>query len=164
MILPKNNQKSHHKAFVPKTLVPNLSEEVKQASVGGVYGIELPELVKFRMPYPGEPNGETVPAIQFKCKSLFTKSPDTLHKCNQTIKTLIGQGSGDQIEIVSCGKCRTSYLIRTTYDDAGHLTVATSVWEINRNIKNYCKVKRDKDYKVWLEFNSEEKKKEKEDE
>lgn len=152
------SQKNNHKPFIPKHLVPNLSEEVKREAVGGVYGIELPELVNFRMPYPDAPNGETVPAIQFKCQSLFTKSPDTLCKCNQTIKTLVGRGSGDQTEIVSCGKCRTSYLIRTTYDNEGHLKISTSVWEVNRNIKNYCKVKRDKDYKVWLEFNSEEKK------
>jgi len=46
-------------------------------------------------------------------------------------------------------------VIRTSYDDEGHLNISTSVWEVNRNIKNYCKVKRDKDYKVWLEFNTE---------
>lgn len=148
--------KSHKHSYTPKHLVPNLSDEVKREAVGGVYGIDLPELVNFNMPYPDEPNGETVPAIQFKCQSLFTKSPDTLCKCNQTIKTLIGRGSGDQTEIVSCGKCRTSYLIRTTYDEKGHLTVSMSVWEVNRNIKNYCEVKRDKDYKVWLSFNTEE--------
>ena len=152
MTSPKNHKPT---PFIPKHLVPNLSEEVKRASVGGVYGIDLPELVNFNMPYPDEPNGETVPAIQFKCQSLFTKSPDTLCKCNQTIKTLVGKGSGDQTEIVACGKCRTSYVIRTSYDDEGHLTISTSVWEVNRNIKNYCEVKRDKDYKVWLSFNTE---------
>lgn len=152
MTLPKN----HKHSYTPKHLIPNLSEEVKREAVGGIYGIDLPKLVEFNMPYPDEPNGDTVPAIQFKCQSLFTKSPDTLCKCNQTIKTLIGRGSGDQTEIVSCGKCRTSYLIRTTYDEKGHLTVSMSVWEVNRNIKNYCEVKRDKDYKVWLSFNTEE--------
>lgn len=141
--------------FTPKRLIPNLSEDVRNAAVGGVYGIDLPELIEFKMPYPGAKKGEAVSALKFKCQSLFTKSPDTLCKCNQTIKTLVGRGSGDQTEIISCGKCRTSYLIRTTYDDVGHLKISTSVWEVNRNIRNYCNVKRDKDYKVWLAFNTE---------
>lgn len=145
-----------HKPFVPQHLVPNLSEEVKRAAVGGVYGIGSPELVNISMPYPDAPGGEPVQAIQFRCQSLFTKFPDTLCKCNQTIKTLIGKGSGDQIEIVSCGKCRTSYLIRTAYDENGELTITTDVWEVNRNIMNYCKVKRDKHHRVWLEFNDKE--------
>ena len=62
MTSPRNHKST---PFVPKHLIPNLSEEVKRASVGGVYGIDLPELVNFNMPYPDEPNGETVPAIQF---------------------------------------------------------------------------------------------------
>lgn len=144
----------NHKSYVPKHLVPTLSDEVKRAAVGDVYGIEPPELVNINMPYLNEPNGAFVPAIQFRCQSLFTKFPDTLCKCNQTVKTLIGKGSGDQIEIVSCGKCRTSYLIRTAYDKNGELNISTEVWEVNRNIKNYCKVKRDKEHRVWLEFNS----------
>ena len=145
-----------HKPFVPQHLVPNLSEEVKRAAVGGVFEIVPLDLVNISMPYPDAPGGEPVQAIQFRCQSLFTKFPDTLCKCNQTVKTLIWGGSGDQIEIVSCGKCRTSYLIRTAFDEDGVLQHSADVWEVNRNIMNYCKVKRDKQHRVWLEFNSKE--------
>lgn len=163
----------------PLSLIPTLDDEVKRASVGGVYEVKEPAQYKSTMPYPypysqptsqsdgngngnGNGNGSEqdenreIETIQFRCQSLFTKSPDTIHCCNQTIKTIIGRGSGEQTEIISCGKCRTSYLIKTTYHDGEkEPTIKAAVWEINRNIKNYCKVKRDSEQRVWLEFNSE---------
>ena len=156
MTSSKNHNSPAPKRFVPKHLIPNLSEDVKKDTTDGIYGVGVPKEHAFDMPYHNENDDGTIPAIQLRCQSLFTKTPDTVCKCNQVVKTIVGKGSGDQTEIVSCGKCRTSYLIRTTYDEDGNPTVTSSIWEMGRNIQNYCDVKRDKDYNVWLKFNKEE--------
>lgn len=142
--------------------IPELAQEVAERTTEGIYEIEVPELVNDRIRVPasevnGGNLGEFVPTIKFQCRSLFAKSPNTVCKCNATVKTLVGRGTGDQTEIISCGKCRTSYIIRQHYDDAGHLDISMSVWDLGRNVQQFCKMKRDKDYKVWVEFNKEKK-------
>ncbi len=134
--------------------VPILSKEVAEKTQEGIYKVELPKIVdyKFRM---GE---EYIPSLQFKCQSLFAKRPNEVHCCNSTVKTIIGKGSGDQTELIECGKCRTSYLIRSHYNDDGTLEIKTSVWDIGRNAKRFCSTKRDKDYNFWVEFNQEKNK------
>lgn len=130
--------------------VPVLSEEIAKKTVNGVYRIELPKLRDYKMPYL---DGKTIPAIQFRCQSLFAKKPNEVCCCNSVVKTIIGRGTGDQTEIIECGKCRTSYIIRTRYDEEGHLEIKTTVWDTGRNVQKFCTLKRDKDYNTWVEFN-----------
>ena len=135
-----------------KTLhpVPVLSKEVQEKTQDGIYKIELPKLVDYKMPYV---DGKTVPAIQFRCQSLYAKKPNEICCCNSVVKTIVGGGTGDQTEIIECGKCRTAYLIRTPYNDDGTLEIKTTIWDTGRNVKAFCTMKRDKDYNTWVEFN-----------
>ena len=130
-------------------LIPELSEEVKKESVGGVYEIKKPTVTEYKFDY-GE--GKTVDSLQLRCQSLFVKRPNEIHRCNSLVKTIIGGGTGDQTELIECGRCRTSYLVRTQYDDKGHLTIKVNVWDLGRNLKQYADLKRDKDYRIWVNF------------
>ena len=130
-------------------LVPELSDEVKADSVGGVYEIKKPEVSEYKFNYDGK---ETVDSLQLRCQSLLVKRPGVIHRCNSLVKTIIGGGTGDQTELIECGRCRTSYLVRTKYDDAGHLEIRVNVWDLSRNVKQYADLKRDKDYKIWVNF------------
>lgn len=139
-------------------LVPVLSPEVADQTHENIYEIEVPELVNDKIKVPASSldptdKGGFVPTIKFQCRSLFAKKPNVICKCNATVKTMVGRGTGDQTEIVSCGKCRTSYIVRQRYDEKGQLNIAMSVWDLGRNVQQFCKAKRDGDYKVWVEFN-----------
>lgn len=135
---------------LPK-LIPNLSEEVKRECVGGVYEIHKPTISEHTFTY-GE-DRKTVKSLQLRCQSLFVKRPDTVCKCNSLVKTIIGGGTGDQTELIECGRCRTSYLVRTIYDETGHLEVRIEPWDLGRNVKKYAELRRDKDYRIWVSFN-----------
>lgn len=129
--------------------VPVLSPEVAKDTQDGIFKIELPKVVDYKFPM----DGRVIPSLQFKCQSLYAKRPNEICKCNSVIKTIVGKGTGDQTEIIECGKCRTSYLIRSHYNEDGTLEIKTSVWDIGRNAKRFCSTKRDKDYNFWVEFN-----------
>lgn len=133
----------------PEYLVPTLSEEVAKDCVGGVFEIKKPTVQEYKFEYDGK---KPVDALQLKCQSLFVKRPDTIHRCNSLVKTIIGGGTGDQTELIECGRCRTSYLVRTQYDDKGHLNIKVNVWDLGRNLKQYADLKRDKDYRIWVNF------------
>lgn len=135
-------------------LVPILSEEVKKECVGGVYEIKKPTIQEYKFDYEGK---KPVDALQLKCQSLFIKRPGTVCKCNSLVKTIIGGGTGDQTELIECGRCRTSYLVRTQYDDEGHLNIRVNTWDLGRNLKQYAELKRDKDYRIWVNFNEDKK-------
>lgn len=130
-------------------LVPELSEEVKTQSVGGVYEIKKPTVTEHKFDYGQE---KPVDSLQLRCQSLFVKRPNEIHCCNSLVKTIIGGGTGDQTELIECGRCRTSYLVRTVYDEKGHLNIKVNVWDLGRNLKQYADLKRDKDYKIWVNF------------
>lgn len=130
-------------------LVPTLSDEVKKEAVGGVYEIKKPTATSYTFNYGKD---KQVPSIQLRCQSLFVKRPDEIHCCNSLVKTIVGNGTGDQCELIECGRCRTSYLVRTIYDEQGHLDIRVDVWDLGRNLKQYADLKRDKDYKIWVNF------------
>lgn len=130
-------------------LVPVLSPEVQAKTANGVYKIELPKLVDYKFPM----NGSYVPSIQFRCQSLYAKKPNEIHCCNSVVKTVIGKGTGDQTELIECGKCRTAYIVRTIYKDDGTMDIRTAIWDTGRNVKQFCEFKQDKDYNFWVEFN-----------
>ena len=130
-------------------LVPTLSDEVKRDCVGGVYEIKKPIVQEYKFDYNGQ---KPVDSLQLRCQSLFVKRPDEICKCNSLVKTIIGGGTGDQTELIECGRCRTSYLVRTQYDEAGHLNIKINVWDLGRKLKQYADLKRDKDYKIWVNF------------
>lgn len=131
--------------------IPVLSDEVKARCVGGVFKIDLPNQIPYKFPFDGH---KPVPSIQLRCQSLLTQKPNIVACCNSTVKTIIGEGSGDQVEIVECGRCRTAYLIHTHYDEgAKEPKINIKVWDTGRNVKRYCKMKRDDDHNIWVEFN-----------
>lgn len=135
----------------PEELVPVLSDEVKERSVGGIFKIDTPNQIPYQFPFDGH---KPIPSIQLKCQSLLTQRPNIVACCNSTVKTIIGGGSGDQVELIECGRCRTSYLVRTHYDEGDptpHIDIR--VWDTGRNVKKYTKMKRDKNQDVWVEFN-----------
>lgn len=132
-----------------KRLIPRLSPEVATRTVDGVFEIELPQAVEYKLPM----NDKFIPSLQLRCQSLLVKRPNTVCCCNSVVKTIVGQGKGDQTEIIECGKCRTAYLVRTIYGDDGSLVLKTAVWNLGRNILPFGRLKQDKDYHFWIEFN-----------
>lgn len=112
--------------------IPTLSAEVEAETIDGEYIIHEPYEYKSVLKVDGETKCDT---IQLRCRSLYTRAGDEIHKCNATVKTIVGDGCGDQTEIVECGKCRTAYLIRQQYID-GKLVLRMSVWGTSRNINN----------------------------
>lgn len=133
--------------------IPILDTAVKNACVDGVYKIDLPTLKKSRLVIDGQDKCGT---IQLRCNSCYVKHPDTICKCNSTVKTIVGGGTGDQCEIIECGKCRTSYLVRTIYDEQGKLHLNISVWDSGRNIKNFSRREHNEQLDFLLRFNKEE--------
>lgn len=140
--------------FKPKHLIPKLSEEVAAKTADGIYQVELPAIVKSTIRV-GEKNVDT---LQFRCQSLFVKKPNEMCCCNSVVKTIVGSGTGDQTELIECGKCRTSYILRTIYNKDGTVEFRTAVYDVSRNVKNYGKFRCDKDYRYWVEFNKPDKK------
>ncbi len=141
--------KSNKQQYELPYLVPTLSDEVKSECVGGVYEIQKPTVQEYKFDYDGK---TPVDSLQLRCQSLFVKRPDEICKCNSLVKTIIGGGTGDQTELIECGRCRTSYLVRTVYDEEGHLNIRVNVWDLGRKLKQYADLKRDKDYKIWVNF------------
>ena len=135
----------------PLHLVPNLSPEVqKETDENKVYSIKNPTQQKGSLCVVGVP---TQDMIQLRCNSLNVKKPDTVCKCNSVVKTIIGNATGDQIDIVECGKCRTSYLVRTRRDENGELKITAKVWDISRNLKNFVTMMHNDDYDFLVKFN-----------
>lgn len=133
--------------------VPILDSAVQNAIKDGVYKIDLPTLKKDKLMIDGKAQCGT---IQLRCNSCYVKHPDTICKCNSTVKTIVGGGTGDQCEIIECGKCRTSYLVRTIYDEEGKLHLNVSVWDTGRNIKNFSRREHNENLDFLLRFNTEE--------
>lgn len=133
--------------------IPVLDSSVKNAIKDGVYKIDLPTLKKSKLMIDNQPKCGT---IQLRCNSCYVKHPDTICKCNSTVKTIVGGGTGDQCEIIECGKCRTSYLVRTQYDDEGKLHLNVSVWDTGRNIKNFSRREHNENLDFLLRFNEDE--------
>lgn len=129
--------------------VPKLSPEMRMKLNNGVYEIAPPRVVDYVMPM----NDKGVPSLQLKCNSLYVKRPNEMHCCNSVVSTIIGKGTGDQTELVECGKCRTAYIIRKIYHEDGTLEIKTLVWDVGRKCKQFCELKRDNDYRCWVEFN-----------
>lgn len=130
--------------------IPVLDSSVKNAIKDGVYKIDLPTLKKSKLMIDGKAQCGT---IQLRCNSCYVKHPDTICKCNSTVKTIVGGGTGDQCEIIECGKCRTSYLVRTQYDEEGKLHLNVSVWDTGRNLKNFSRREHNENLDFLLRFN-----------
>lgn len=130
--------------------IPVLDSSVKNAIKDGVYKIDLPTLKKSKLMIDGKAQCST---IQLRCNSCYVKHPDTICKCNSTVKTIVGGGTGDQCEIIECGKCRTSYLVRTQYDEEGKLHLNVSVWDTGRNLKNFSRREHNENLDFLLRFN-----------
>lgn len=135
---------------IPRKVATLDEEVIKACDENGVYTVNLPELQNSELELDGQKVCKT---ILLRCQSLYVKQPDTICKCNSVVKTIVGAGTGDQCEIIECGKCRTSYLVRTIYDKEGHLKMNVSVWDTGRNLRPFTKRTHDDDYNFKLEFN-----------
>lgn len=135
---------------IPRKVAILDEEVVKACDKDGVYTVNLPELQNSELELDGQKICKT---ILLRCQSLYVKQPDTICKCNSVVKTIVGGGTGDQCEIIECGKCRTSYLVRTIYDKEGHLKMNVSVWDTGRNLRPFTRRSHDDDYNFKLEFN-----------
>lgn len=133
--------------------IPKLDGEVRNAIKDDLYLIQPPTPKKGGLTIDTVDGPKLCHTIQLRCNSCFVKHPDTVCKCNSVVKTVVGGGTGDQCEIIECGKCRTSYLIRTIYDDGGHMKLNVSVWDTGRNIKCFSHREHDDDYNFLLRFN-----------
>ena len=145
--------KSNKEEEIPY-LIPVLSDEVAKECQEGIYEIKKPTVERYKFDYDGK---KPVDALQLRCQSLNVQRPDVILKCNSLVKTIIGGGTGDQTELIECGRCRTSYLVRTIYQPSGKLEIRVNVWDLGRKLKQYAAIKRGSDYKIWVNFNSEKK-------
>lgn len=136
--------------------VPTLDTGIKRRMTdAGYFKVDLPKPVRSKLLVKGEGPVDT---IELRCQSCYVSHPDTIKPCNSVVKTIVGGGLGDQSEIVECGKCRTSYFIRTQYDKKGHLKLKMRVWNLGRNVRNFtarCEHNNDLDYLI--KFNQEKK-------
>lgn len=115
--------------------IPRLDKAVAEETVNGEYKINTPTEVHSKLNLSSE---DPKSVVRLNCNSLITYSPDTIVKCNSCVGTILYGGTGDQTEIIECGKCRTSYLVRTRFDDEGVPHISCAIWDISRNVKNYC--------------------------
>lgn len=139
----------------PRTLFPNLDPELaKELGDDYTYNIPTPTVKKGTLTVVGVPSQEM---RQVYCNSLCVKKPDTVCKCNSVITTLVGEPEGDQIQIVECGKCRTSYLMRTRKDENGEVKITAKIWDVSRNLKNFVQQIENDNYDFLVKFNKKEK-------
>lgn len=130
--------------------IPHLDPAVAKETKNGEYKLKPPTEELGEIIITGR---KPVPAVRLHCNSLITYHPDTIVKCNSCIKTILCDGTGDQTEIIECGKCRTSYLVRTRFSDTGQLKIDCAVWDISRNVKNYCFATTNQDGDFIVRFN-----------
>ena len=130
--------------------IPELSDEVITRSKDGVYKIDIPTQKPSKLFLE---KGENCDTIQLRCNSLYLRNGNKVHCCNSTVTTIIGNGSGDQTEIVECAKCRTSYLIRKQYKD-GKLNLRMAIWDTSRNLKNVSYLDHNDNGDYLIKFNT----------
>lgn len=147
MILPKAEKPRYERK------IPHLSADVEAKTKDGIYQIDLPTLQPSTLKIDGVEKTDT---IQLRCNSLYLRSGEHIHCCNSTVKSIVGNGTGDQTEIIECAKCRTSYLIRQRYIN-GKLELKMSVWDTSRNIKNCSFHQHDKQGNYLVKFNTQSK-------
>lgn len=113
------------------------------------FKIAQPEIVDGKMQF----GANIVNTLRFICHAPYMRKDGTIDVCHNPMKTVVGRGTGDQTEIVECGKCRSQYIIRTIYDDAGHVTFSNSIWDIGRKVSSVGTLWTDrKDYTSYVKF------------
>lgn len=139
-----------------KLTVKTSNEADLHIDAKGRYRIDRPEVVDGSMTFG--PN--TVKTLRFICQSAYMMKDGTVDVCHNPFKTIVGGGTGDQTEIVECGKCRTQYIVRTKYGYLGTLELQTSVWDIGRKIAAEGRLWTDKtDYTSYIKFKLKDEKK-----
>lgn len=139
--------------------VPVLGASVKKMlQPNGCVMIDLPKTEE-TVTYAGQ---RKVRSINLRCQGLVVKTteegePRLVDKCNGSLKTIVGRGTGDQTELISCSKCRTAYIVRQKWDDEGHLEIQTTVYDMSDRLKALGEGGLDKDFNYWIAFNPEKK-------
>lgn len=111
--------------------------------------IQQLEIVKGRMNF-GKSSVET---LRFICHAPYVRKDNSIDICMNPMKTVVGGGTGDQTEIIECGKCRSQYIIRTQYSDLGHVNFSTSIWDVGRKLKAMGRfMSAHDDYKGCIDF------------
>ena len=109
---------------------------VGRTTVDGKFHLYLPTISKGEMDF-GKYKQKT---LRFICQSAYVNKEGQVSICNNPFKDVVGGGTGDQTEIVHCDKCRTQYIIRTRYNEAGNVNFSTSVWAIGRKVAELGKL------------------------
>lgn len=135
---------------IPKLTVKTTTEADLHIDAKGRFRIDRPQIVDGSMTFG--PN--KVSTLRYICQSAYMMKDGTIDVCRNPFKTVVGRGTGDQTEIVECGKCRTQYIVRSKYSALGSLEVQTSVWDIGRKIAAEGFLWTDKsDYTSYIKFN-----------
>ena len=138
-----------------KHLIPLLAKDVRKRTSNDVYMIDLPKIEETAV-LAGK---RSVKSLNLRCQGLVVNRdkngvPRLLDFCNGSLKTIVGKGTGTQVELISCSKCRTAYIVRQSWDEKGRLEIQTTVYEMSEKLKDFAKGKLDEDYNYWVEFNS----------
>lgn len=93
------------------------------------------------------------------CQSAYMNKEGRVSICKNPCFTVVGEGSGDQTQIIECGKCRTQYVIRRQHNTQGDTLFSTAVWAIGRKIGEKGKLWTDrKDWSDHIIFGTEKNK------
>lgn len=135
---------------MPVKITVNFTDEaLKRVDVKGRYKIEFPQIVNGKMQF----GANEVHTQRFICQAPYMRKDGTIDVCNNPMKTVIGMGTGDQAEIIECGKCRSQYIMRTIYNKVGNVKYSTSVWDIGRKVAKEGRLWTDReDYTSYVKF------------
>lgn len=118
----------------------------------GKFHIYPLEIVKGEMDF-GKYKQKTLRMI---CQSAYMNKEGQISICKNPCFTVVGGGTGDQTQIIECGKCRTQYIIRRRYNEQGNVNFSTSVWAIGRKVGEKGKLWTDrKDWSDHIIFGTE---------
>lgn len=136
-----------------KPAVP-MTPEALGRTKDGKFHIYQPEIVNGKMDF----GSYDCATLRLLCQSAYMNKDGEISVCHNPFFTVVGQGLGDQTQIVECGKCRTQYIIRRKYNEQGNLTFSTSVWAIGRKVETKGKLWTDrKDWSSHVIFGTEKK-------
>lgn len=130
------------------------SDVLARTDRNGKFHIYPLEIVKGEMDF-GKYKQNT---LRFICQSAYVNKEGKVSICKNPCLTVVGGGTGDQTKIIECGKCRSQYIVRTQYNDAGNVHFMTSVWAIGRKVSQLGKLWTDrKDWESYIDFNTDKK-------
>lgn len=133
---------------IPSSFKPNVDALIPYLD-NGIYDFGSPIVEHDTIPNQGTLEN----VVRIKCCSLKHHQPNSLEKCNGTVLTFIGKQSGNSVMIAECGKCRTSYLIRTKANAEGNIAIYAYIWSLSHKLEQILKVKQNSNGQFFADFN-----------